>query len=53
VLSALAGGLLLMVADIAARVLIAPQELPVGVLTGGAGRRLPAVADAPRRAREG
>jgi iron complex transport system permease protein len=33
VLSALAGGLLLMVADIAARVLIAPQELPVGVLT--------------------
>lgn len=33
VLSALAGGLLLMAADIAARVLIAPQELPVGVLT--------------------
>ena len=32
-LLALAGGLLLMVADIAARVLIAPQELPVGVLT--------------------
>ena len=32
-LSALAGGLLLMAADIAARVLIAPQELPVGVLT--------------------
>ena len=38
-LSALAGGLLLMAADIAARVLIAPQELPVGILTavlGGA-----------------
>lgn len=32
-LSALAGGLLLMAADIAARVVIAPQELPVGVLT--------------------
>ncbi|MFV0681193.1 FecCD family ABC transporter permease [Ottowia sp.] len=32
-LSALAGGLLLMLADIAARVLMAPQELPVGVLT--------------------
>lgn len=32
-LSALMGGLLLMAADIAARVLIAPQELPVGVLT--------------------
>jgi iron complex transport system permease protein len=38
-LSALTGGLLLMAADIAARLLIAPQELPVGVLTavlGGA-----------------
>ena len=38
-LSALAGGLLLMAADIAARLLVAPQELPVGVLTavlGGA-----------------
>ncbi len=33
VLSALMGGLLLAVADIVARVLIAPQELPVGVLT--------------------
>ena len=33
VLSALTGGLLLAVADIVARVLIAPQELPVGVLT--------------------
>jgi iron complex transport system permease protein len=32
-LSALAGGVLLMAADIAARVLVAPQELPVGVLT--------------------
>ncbi len=32
-LSALAGGLLLMLADVAARVVIAPQELPVGVLT--------------------
>ena len=29
----LAGGLLLMAADVAARVVIAPQELPVGVLT--------------------
>jgi iron complex transport system permease protein len=38
-LSALAGGLLLMAADIAARLAVAPQELPVGVLTavlGGA-----------------
>ncbi len=32
-LSALAGGLLLMLADVVARVVIAPQELPVGVLT--------------------
>lgn len=32
-LSALVGGLLLMGADIAARLLMAPQELPVGVLT--------------------
>ncbi|MDR2129145.1 MAG: iron ABC transporter permease [Burkholderiaceae bacterium] len=36
-LSAMAGGLLLMAADIAARILIAPQELPVGVLTAGFG----------------
>ncbi|RYX92623.1 MAG: iron ABC transporter permease [Comamonadaceae bacterium] len=33
VLSALMGGLLLMVADVLARWVIAPQELPVGVLT--------------------
>jgi iron complex transport system permease protein len=33
VLSALMGGLLLMTADVLARWLIAPQELPVGVLT--------------------
>ena len=32
-LSALAGGALLLVADVAARSVIAPQELPVGVLT--------------------
>ena len=32
-LSALAGGALLLAADIAARTVIAPQELPVGVLT--------------------
>ena len=32
-LSTLTGGLLLMAADIAARLVIAPQELPVGVLT--------------------
>jgi iron complex transport system permease protein len=32
-LSAMMGGLLLMVADVLARWLIAPQELPVGVLT--------------------
>jgi iron complex transport system permease protein len=32
-LSALAGGVLLMAADVLARWLIAPQELPVGVLT--------------------
>lgn len=38
-LSTLAGGLLLVLADIVARLLVAPQELPVGVLTavlGGA-----------------
>jgi iron complex transport system permease protein len=34
VLSALMGGLLLMAADVLARWMIAPQELPVGVLTG-------------------
>ncbi len=33
VLSALMGGLLLMTADLGARWLIAPQELPVGILT--------------------
>ena len=33
VLSALTGGLLLMAADLLARWLVAPQELPVGVLT--------------------
>jgi len=33
VLSALMGGLLLMAADVLARWVIAPQELPVGVLT--------------------
>jgi iron complex transport system permease protein len=32
-LSALAGGVLLLAADVAARVVVAPQELPVGVLT--------------------
>lgn len=32
-LSALAGGVLLLAADVAARVLLAPRELPVGVLT--------------------
>jgi iron complex transport system permease protein len=32
-LSALSGGLLLLAADVAARSVIAPQELPVGVLT--------------------
>lgn len=38
-LAALAGGLLLMLADLLARVLMAPQDMPVGVLTavlGGA-----------------
>ncbi|QXL85855.1 iron ABC transporter permease [Comamonas sp. NLF-1-9] len=38
-LSTLVGGLLLMLADVASRLLVAPQELPVGVLTavlGGA-----------------
>ena len=34
VLSALMGGVLLCAADILARLLMAPQELPVGVLTG-------------------
>jgi iron complex transport system permease protein len=32
-LSALAGGVLLLGADVAARALVAPQELPVGILT--------------------
>lgn len=32
-LSALMGGLLLLVADLMARMLLSPQELPVGVLT--------------------
>jgi iron complex transport system permease protein len=36
-LSALAGGVLLLAADVAARLLIAPQELPVGVLTAVVG----------------
>lgn len=39
ILASCAGGLLLMLADISARWLIAPQELPVGILTailGGA-----------------
>lgn len=39
VLSALTGGVLLQAADVAARIVVAPQELPVGVLTavlGGA-----------------
>lgn len=36
-LSALAGGVLLLAADVAARSLIAPQELPVGVLTAVVG----------------
>jgi len=36
-LAALAGGVLLLVADVAARSLIAPQELPVGVVTAVTG----------------
>jgi iron complex transport system permease protein len=36
-LSALAGGVLLLAADVAARTVIAPQELPVGVLTAVVG----------------
>lgn len=36
-LAALAGGLLLLVADVAARSVIAPQELPVGILTAISG----------------
>ena len=36
-LSAAMGGVLLMAADVLARWLLAPQELPVGVLTGGLG----------------
>jgi iron complex transport system permease protein len=36
-LSALAGGVLLLAADVAARSVIAPQELPVGVLTAVVG----------------
>jgi iron complex transport system permease protein len=33
VLSALMGGVLLLAADLLARVALAPQEMPVGVLT--------------------
>jgi iron complex transport system permease protein len=33
VASAATGGVLLLAADLAARTLVAPQELPVGVLT--------------------
>jgi len=36
-LSAAMGGLLLMAADVLARWLLAPQELPVGVLTAALG----------------
>lgn len=36
-LSALAGGVLLLIADVAARTVIAPQELPVGILTAVGG----------------
>ena len=36
-LSALAGGALLLAADVAARSVIAPRELPVGVLTAVVG----------------
>jgi iron complex transport system permease protein len=36
-LSALAGGLLLLAADVVARSVLAPQELPVGVLTAAGG----------------
>jgi iron complex transport system permease protein len=36
-LAALAGGVLLLVADVLARSVIAPQELPVGVVTALAG----------------
>ncbi|MBO2944631.1 iron ABC transporter permease [Paenibacillus sp. F411] len=36
-ISALAGGLLLVVVDIAARLIIAPSELPVGLLTAAIG----------------
>lgn len=36
-LSALAGGVLLMAADVAARSVIAPQELPIGMLTAVCG----------------
>jgi len=35
--SALAGGLLLVTVDIAARLVIAPSELPVGLLTAAVG----------------
>ena len=45
-LASLMGGALLMAADVLARWLMAPQELPVGVRDGAAGRRLSAVAHA-------
>ncbi|WP_414900748.1 FecCD family ABC transporter permease [Rhizobium cremeum] len=36
-LSALAGAILLVVADIAARIIIPPQDMPIGIITGLAG----------------
>jgi iron complex transport system permease protein len=36
-LSALAGAILLVAVDVAARLIVAPQEAPVGVITGGIG----------------
>jgi len=36
-LSALAGAILLVLVDVAARLVVAPQEAPVGVITGGIG----------------
>ncbi len=47
VLASAMGGALLLAADILARGLLAPQELPVGVVTAFAGGQLPAGADVP------
>lgn len=49
-LSALIGAILLLASDIAARVMLSPQELPIGIVTSSAGAFFVAVMLARRRA---